>query len=83
MNLKDETGKTYGRLKVIERYDPEKHGDFHPSCLGAYWLCQCECGEKAIVYGGALRKGQTHSCGCLRREATAERRRASRKREVQ
>jgi hypothetical protein len=30
-----------------------------------YWNCDCECGGKAIVYGGHLKSGHTQSCGCL------------------
>lgn len=30
------------------------------------WLCQCECGNQAIVYYYNLRNGHTQSCGCLK-----------------
>ena len=31
-----------------------------------YWLCQCDCGERAIVATKDLRAADTRSCGCLR-----------------
>lgn len=36
------------------------------------WLCQCECGRKAVVAGRRLRNGHTQSCGCLQREESAK-----------
>lgn len=55
----DLTNKTFGRLTVIrlDRMEGE-----------ARWLCLCECGTEAVVRGYSLRKGQTISCGCFRRE---------------
>lgn len=67
----DETGKTYDRLKVIEQYDPKKHGEYLFTSNGTYWYCECDCGETTIVYGGSLRNSSTKSCGCLRKESTA------------
>lgn len=32
-------------------------------------VCQCECGEVAVVYQGSLLKGASKSCGCLNRDA--------------
>ena len=34
------------------------------------WLCQCDCGNKSVVWAQSLRKGSTQSCGCLMRERT-------------
>ena len=62
--LIDLTGKRFGRLTVLRRdtYTAEE----------PYWVCECDCGEIASVAGYNLRKGLTRSCGCLRREKTAE-----------
>ncbi len=60
----DLTGKRFGRLTVIEKSE-SKNGF-------ASWLCECDCGEKCVVCGRALRIGKTKSCGCLRRETTAK-----------
>lgn len=61
-NFKDETGKKYGKLLVIERVE-NKGGR-------AFWKCQCDCGKITIVKGASLRTGLkpragTKSCGCL------------------
>ena len=31
------------------------------------WLCKCECGNRVVRGGVALRQGVTHSCGCKTR----------------
>lgn len=36
------------------------------------WLCRCDCGEEKIVSGNTLVSGDTQSCGCYRRERTAQ-----------
>lgn len=65
--LIDLTGRRFGRLTVIERAGTAgADGQRRPT-----WLCQCDCGNKAIVIGANLRYGMTKSCGCLRREVSA------------
>ena len=59
------TGRKFGRLTVIERAENTKHG-------AARWLCQCECGNKTVVIGDELRKGNTTSCGCYAKEIAKE-----------
>lgn len=58
INTIDLTGKIFGDLIVLER-DYSKKGN------GAYWKCQCRCGEKIVISGTHLRSGHTKSCGCL------------------
>ena len=66
----DMTGQRWGRLVVLEEVD---------SVNGmTRWLCQCDCGEKTIVYGGNLRRGYTQSCGCYRHECENARAEANR-----
>ncbi len=63
----DETGRVYGRLLVLSRVpQPElsKNGLYR---VGAFWLCQCSCGNKTIANATSLRRGATKSCGCLRK----------------
>jgi len=55
--FKDETGKTYGRLRVLGR--GENIGWL------AGWICQCRCGKLKTILGASLRNGNTRSCGCL------------------
>ena len=62
----EEIGKVHGRLTVIRRYGtaPNRH---------AVWLCDCACGKRDIpVCGSDLRRGNTCSCGCLRKETCAQ-----------
>ena len=59
--LKDETGNRHGRLVVVER---------DTSRRGAYWWCQCDCGNRVSVWGSYLRAGLIQSCNCLRIERT-------------
>lgn len=68
--LKDETGKRYGLLTVLRRYDTTD-----PSGVGTYWLCRCDCGTEVAVLGSKLRNGNTRSCGCLRDMSKEERER--------
>ena len=62
----DEKGNQYERLYVICDAGRTDRGQ-------AQWLCQCSCGEFAIIGGAQLRSGWTKSCGCLKRELTTNR----------
>ena len=53
-------GKTFGKLTVINR--AENNVDYD----GAFWECQCECGNKIITSGKRLMYDHTTSCGCLK-----------------
>jgi hypothetical protein len=59
------TGQRFERLLVIENYMIKNHR--------AYWLCQCDCGNKKFVYVNNLKTGHTKSCGCLNSELVKER----------
>lgn len=63
---KDETGKQYGQLIVIKKYD-----DINDE-KGAKWECKCSCGNYVIVSGSNLRIGNTTSCGCYNKQRTTE-----------
>ncbi len=62
----DISGQKYGRYTVIKRDGSNKSGN-------ATWLCQCDCGVYKVVAAGALRSGETKSCGCWIRDVTSER----------
>lgn len=62
----DLTGKQFDRLCVIKRVENNKYGN-------SVWLCQCDCGVQLRVRGDSLIKGNTKSCGCLRKEKVIER----------
>jgi hypothetical protein len=57
--LKDLIGHKFGKLTVIE---------YSHSNNGAFWVCECECGNIVIRSGGVLQKskkdGFESSCGC-------------------
>jgi len=63
-NAKDETGKVYGRLTVLEKVESVVHSNGK----SAAFLCQCSCGNKTIKVGSRLRKGKVRSCGCYQLE---------------
>lgn len=52
-NVKDATGKTFGRLTVTAYAG------------GSRWTCRCMCGKEKTVRSGKLWSGETRSCGCL------------------
>lgn len=58
---KDLTGKKFGRLTVLEKIS--KLGD-----SSVLYRCKCTCGNECTVYGQNLRRGDTRSCGCLKKE---------------
>ena len=60
----DLIGEKYGRLTVVALDRIANHK--------SYWKCVCDCGLTVVATGNNLRSGNTKSCGCLRREATAE-----------
>ena len=66
-NVKNLSGQTFGRLKVIERNGSDKHGK-------ALWKCICECGSEKIVIAttSQLTTSHTQSCGCLQKERTSK-----------
>ena len=65
MRKVDYVGRRYGRLVVTEVLPTSySHGRWQPTKV----RCQCDCGEEIIVYVNNLRTGNTHSCGCLRKE---------------
>ena len=54
-------GRKFGRLTVLERSTK-----IVPK--NVVWICKCDCGEIIEVTASSLRRGNTKSCGCLRRE---------------
>jgi hypothetical protein len=63
-NFIDRTGQTFGRLTVIGLAPKSASGHTR-------WHCCCECGEECTVLSTGLVSGNSASCGCLQREATA------------
>ena len=59
----DISGQRFGRLRVVERAAIRRHD--------AHWKAVCDCGNECVVMGSNLRRGLQISCGCKRRENTA------------
>jgi hypothetical protein len=59
--LVDITGRTFGRLYVVDRAGTDSHGR-------TLWRCVCSCGTHKIAASTRLRNGHTRSCGCMQRE---------------
>lgn len=58
-------GLRFGRLLVLSRGpDLPQYG------YSAQWICRCDCGKEKSIDGRYLRTGQTHSCGCWKKEFT-------------
>jgi hypothetical protein len=55
-------GQRFGRLVVLGKHTEGKT---------VKWLCRCDCGEEKYIYRGSLLSGCSQSCGCLRRENSA------------
>lgn len=60
MKLINLVGQKFGRLTVIDRFHTNKHHTM--------WLCECDCGNQCVVQGTSLKRGNTTSCGCYKRE---------------
>ena len=56
----DIRGKRFGRLRAVRRLG-RRSGS-------SAWLCRCRCGTFTEVLLNNLSRGNTKSCGCLRRE---------------
>lgn len=55
-------GVRFGRLTVLRRVEGTKR---------VAWACACDCGNEVVRAQVDLRRGDTKSCGCLRREQRA------------
>lgn len=65
--LIDLTGQRFGRLTVVKKVNPDDVW-YIGSDTSALWLCKCDCGNEVVVLSRCLRRGNTKSCGCYRRE---------------
>jgi len=64
-------GRSFGRLNILYRVDPPASSVNNNR--NRYYLCQCSCGNEAVVQLSDLLRGDTQSCGCLKSELSAER----------
>jgi hypothetical protein len=56
--IKDITGQRFGKLLVLGQAPKQEKKQ-------SAWHCICDCGQKCIKRGTALRFGWVKSCGCL------------------
>lgn len=56
----DLTGQRFGKLVVIKQSE-NRNGR-------TAWLCKCDCGNTKVVRSIELRRGDTISCGCYRKD---------------
>ncbi len=59
-HIVDLTGQVFGKLKVLKREGSDKGGS-------VLWKCVCSCEKTKIIRGYSLTRGNTRSCGCLRK----------------
>lgn len=64
MNLV-KTGDRFGRLRVRKKVGS--------NTTGFLWECRCDCGVVKVFAQIYLRRGDTRSCGCLKRDAVISR----------
>ncbi len=57
------TGRTFGRLQVIEHAGVQKE---------SMWRCRCTCGREVVLLHSKLTSGNTTSCGCKQDEVRKE-----------
>lgn len=76
MTIKDISGQRFGLLRVLS-LSVRRRGGY------AFWLCECDCGRKAVKNGHHLRNGHTRSCGCLSVINQRRRKREARQQEEQ
>ena len=63
--FQDLTGQRFGKLTVLKRADDYISPSGHKTTR---WLCKCDCGNQKIINSGSLKKGDSTSCGCVRRD---------------
>ena len=62
MNKKyDLTGMRFGTLAVTGFNGRDKDGHLQ-------WNCLCDCGNRSVVNGTALRNGSVKACKCIRQK---------------
>jgi hypothetical protein len=64
-NVIDLTGQRFSRWLVLKL-------DKIEAPKGAFWICQCDCGNIKSVRTMSLRNGSSQSCGCLHRDRVIE-----------
>ena len=53
--IEDITGRKYGKLTVVSRYENDSSGN-------ARWLCRCECGKSVVIRSFPLKSKNNPAC---------------------
>lgn len=61
-NVKDLTGRKFGKLTVLEKTEKRKDGG------SIVWKCKCECGNIVDISSKRLVNNINLSCGCFQKE---------------
>ena len=64
MNLKDNIGKKFNRLLVLDI----KKKDYGNKRWAYYYTCKCDCGTIKDIRAYFVVNGDTKSCGCYKKE---------------
>ena len=68
-NVKDMTGKRFGRLVVLEKVAPQIGPTGRKRTA---YRCKCDCGNVVVVLRENVVSGRTGSCGCYKHERGVE-----------
>lgn len=64
-HAKDWTGLVFSRLTVTGPATNNKYGRMR-------WVCKCVCGREVVAVGKDLKRGNTKSCGCFRKDVAGD-----------
>lgn len=64
-NTNDLTNKVFNSLTVL--YSVDKPDTVNTKSRGVWWLCKCICNNIKIVRSAELIRGDTKSCGCMKK----------------
>jgi hypothetical protein len=64
-NFNDISTERFGRLRPVRVVRLNKYN-------AAVWLCECDCGNLTDAVGIVLRQGRKRSCGCLKKDVSAQ-----------
>lgn len=62
---KDLRGQVFGQLVALHVAGKDKNRHTR-------WVCMCTCGQTTVVIAPSLERGNTKSCGCLRKTRQAK-----------
>lgn len=64
-------GDRFGRLVFVEEASPRRERN---GSSARQFIMQCDCGERVVTTAAHVYKGNTRSCGCLKRDVNKQQR---------